>query len=143
MWELILLLGARLESSTHWCLSAGGDECLQILLDVKADVAVKDKLDRTPRCLAVQVGAPLNLLKALLTYEPDPNSKDGHGMMPLLWAAHYDRPEIPSCFSRNGASVNDTDPNGRTILHVAISLNNYGVLRLILKHWPSTLFPSR
>lgn len=45
-------------------------ECLQILLDVKADVAVKDMLGRTPRCLSVQVGAPLNLLKALLTYEP-------------------------------------------------------------------------
>lgn len=63
--------------------------------------------------------------------------------MPLLWAARYNRPEIPSCLSRNGASVNDTDPNGRTILHAAISLNNYGVLRLILKHWPSTLFRSR
>lgn len=57
-------------------------------------------------------------------------------MMPLLWAAHYDRPEILSWLSCYGASVNDTDPNGRTTLHIAISLNNYGVLRLILEHWP-------
>ena len=41
--------------------------------------------------------------------------------MPLLWAAHYDGPEILSRLSRKGASVNHTDPNGRTILHVVIS----------------------
>lgn len=57
-------------------------------------------------------------------------------MMPLLWAAHYDRPRILSCLSGLGASVHDTNSNGRIMLHIAISLNDHGVLGLILKHWP-------
>lgn len=112
------------KSSLHWSLSAGTDECLQILLDAKAEVAAKDRLGRTPLCLAVQLGTNLAFIKALLAFGADPNSRDGHAMMPLLWAAHYDRPEILSSLARNGASVNDADPNGRTILHIAISLNN-------------------
>lgn len=124
------------KSSLHWSLSAGSDECLQILLRAKADVDTKDKLGRTPLCLAAQIGTSLDFIKTLLSFGAEPRSRDGHGMIPLLWAAHYDRPRILSCLTRLGASVHDTDPNGRTILHIAISLNNHGVLRLILKHWP-------
>lgn len=124
------------KSPLHWSLSAGSDECLQILLRAKADVDAKDKLGRTPLCLAAQMGTSHEFIKKLLSFGAEPRSRDGHGMMPLLWAAHYDRPRVLSCLSRLGASVYDTDPNGRTILHIAISLNNHGVLRLILKYWP-------
>lgn len=124
------------KSPLHWSLFAGSDEYLQILLHAKADIDTKDKLGRTPLCLAAQTGSSLKFIKTLLSFGAEPRSRDGHGMMPLLWAAHYDRPRILSCLSRLGASVHDTDPNGRTILHIAISLNNHGVLRLILKRWP-------
>ncbi|MCJ1456731.1 hypothetical protein MMC28_007095 [Mycoblastus sanguinarius] len=53
-------------------------------------------------------------------------------MTPFLWAAHYGRPDTVSFLLREGASINDTDPSGRTALHIAVSLNNYGVLRLLL-----------
>ena len=124
------------KSSLHWSLSAGSDECLQVLLHAKADVHARDRLGRTPLCLAAQSGTSPNFVEKLVAFGADPRSRDGHGMTPLLWAAHYDQPTIISCLSRLGAFVNDTDSNGRTILHIAISLNNYSVLRLILKHWP-------
>ena len=53
-------------------------------------------------------------------------------MTALHLAAYYDHPRIVSRLIARGAAINDIDGTWRTALHIAVSLNNYGVLRLLL-----------
>ena len=122
------------KSALHWSVAAKNSPCVQGLIDYGADVFAKDKLGSTPIHIAVQSEGDLNTVQTLLSFGADLRERDGQGMMPLHLAAHYDRPSIVSRLITNGASINVTEYTGRTALHIAISLNNYGVLRLLLSY---------
>ena len=135
----LLFLGADPDQSDYsgksplqWALFANSALCLNPLLLAGADVSKKDQSGRTPLHEAVQGNASFIIVQVLLDFGADIRARDGQGMMPLHLAAYYDQPKIMSSLLRRGAAINDIDWTGRTALHIAISLNNYNVLRLLL-----------
>lgn len=116
----------------HWAVVAGKLRCVNSLVMMGADIFAKDKLGRAAIHLAVQGKPSLEIVQGLLSSGADLKIKDKQGMMPLHAAAYYDQPSVVSCLLANGAVINDSDATGRTALLIAISLNNYGVIRLLL-----------
>ena len=118
----------------HWAVVAHSVSCVESLIIFGADIFMKDKLGSTAIHLAVQGNPNLYIVQALIASGADLRIRDGQGMTPLHMAAYYDHPDVVSRLLANGAQINDTDSSGRTALLIAISLNNYGVLRLLLNH---------
>ena len=116
----------------HWAVVSRNPGCVESLAVAGAHVFAKDKLGFTPIHIAVQGDPSLPIIQTLLSAGADLRARDGQGMMPLHAAAYYDQPSVISRLLANGAGINDTDITGRTALLIAISLNNYGVIRLLL-----------
>ena len=117
----------------HWSLSAGSEDCLQILLESKADVDAKDKLGRTPLCLAVQLGTSC---QDIFHFWGRSKWQRRSTARCLCFGHHIttDPRFFPARHAKGLLSITPIQMGAQ--YSILLSLNNYGILRVILKHWP-------
>ena len=136
------------ETCLHIACRNGRKNLVQLLVNWKADVHVKDCIDNSPllasltatehwqkRCNAI----PNILLKA----GADPNIKAKiHNsryivtdleVTPLIMAALNDNAELAKLLVNHGVNVNDTDSMGRSALFISLSENSLSMVTYLLR----------
>jgi len=99
-----------------WAVSYGYSEIAKILLDKGANVNAKANDGSTPYSLAVQANSPE--LKLLMSKDADMKVEDrGHL---LLWAVQASDIEFAKKLIKKGADINTKNPEGETVLDVAL-----------------------
>ncbi|EEP77276.1 predicted protein [Uncinocarpus reesii 1704] len=116
----------------------GHTVCVRLLLEAGAD-------PEPPLPNGVRKGSPLTvatrnttdpvLLKSLLDFGADVDSRGSDGQTPLIHAAQTDNSSFAMLLLEYGADINAATDTGSTALTTAITYNSHNVLRLILDRW--------
>ena len=65
--------------------------------------------------------------------EVDVNEPDGAGLVPLHWAAAFNREKAAFCLIKSGANIDYQDKNGMTALMYAAKNGHLGMVKLLLE----------
>ena len=74
----------------------------------------------TPLHLAI-LSRHIDVVNVLLVESADLNSKNSAGLTPLALSMSEELNEVAELLIKSGASVNVTDVNGNTLLHLALT----------------------
>ncbi|XP_067669429.1 uncharacterized protein [Haliotis asinina] len=107
-------------------------DCLQLLLQFKADPHLKDNKRRTVLHHAAKASST-STLEQLLTWKLDLNSVDEDGWTAVHSAAEYGRTDNIKLLLDNGVDLYIQDNQGRTALHVGCEGLHYQAVDLFLQ----------
>jgi ankyrin repeat protein len=93
----------------------GHSAVVKLLLDVKVDPDVRDRVGRTALSQAASNGYEA-IIRLLLEAKADPEVEDGIGRTPLLWAAGYGHSAVVKLLLETEAYTEVKDSLGRTPL---------------------------
>lgn len=109
-------------SPLHWAVAAGSargrEECLQVLIDMGADVDVVNNSGSSALMYACATGK-IECVEILLEAKANIEKKGLYGQTPLHAAAMRGDENIVRLLLEHGSQVNETDDNGDTALHLA------------------------
>ena len=74
----------------------------------------------TPLHLAI-LSRHIDVVNVLLVESTDLNAKNSAGLTPLALSMSEEMNEVAELLLKSGASVNVTDANGNTLLHLALT----------------------
>ena len=136
----------------HWAAMRETVDAAKLLLDVGADVAVKQgKYAGTPLQYAAGRGT-VEICQLLLSHDAPVDAVDSIGRTPLLWAAMGGHTDVASLLLDHGADINAqttaANPSvpsgtGSTPLHIAAKKGHDGLVRLLLDRGASTTIPNQ
>lgn len=126
-------LDASEESPLHWSPCAEDSTCLQLLLEVKADVELKTTFGRTALCSAANDGVGMAFVDILLKFGASIESEDIYGQTPLHRATIGNHNVMLTSLFQKGADINAINLRGLTALHLALIYHSYDVLRMLLE----------
>jgi ankyrin repeat protein len=96
-------------------------ECLQLLVQLGADVNARHRMSHTLLdSEATSVPADINRIRFLLENGADPNLRDDRGSCPLIEAAMSKNYEVVDLLLEMGADINAQENNGKTALHYSL-----------------------
>ena len=104
------------------------EEVVLILLEMTADVSVKNKDGETPLHYAA-LGGHTIVARLLLSKGADVSATDNHGRMPLHFAVNEN---VAKLLIEHGAELSATASDGTTALHCAAVQGRAAVLQLLL-----------
>lgn len=110
----------------------GAVECIQYLLDNKAEIDKTDEFERTPFYMTC-ISGYLNAASLLLENGANPNIKDMHGWSPLHRAVLWEHVGIINLLIQKGIDPNVTDNDGFTPLHVAAKWDHFEAAQILLE----------
>ena len=111
----------------------GSEEVMELLLKAKADPNLGDRRGITPLALAVRNG-DWKKVKQLVEAGADVNRPIlGGRLTPLLLAVRTGKRNVILYLLGKGAATGEADPDGNTPLHYAASLNDPGVVWILLQ----------
>ncbi len=73
------------------------------------------------------------VVKVILAFNPDVNTREAHDGTTMHWAAHDDDPEVIGWFLDHGAKIDHVNQYGRTPLLVAARRGCIWVIKILLK----------
>lgn len=104
---------------------------IQIFIDFKADLKVKDKCGRSP-LMGLLVHENAEQIQLLVKNCSDCNLQDIYGSSPLHYVAWYNSAPIAHVLLQSGADVNLKDQMGRTPYDLAKALGNLDVALVLM-----------
>ncbi|KAK4203616.1 hypothetical protein QBC40DRAFT_21245 [Triangularia verruculosa] len=116
----------------------GHTACVELLLEAGADpdpVPPKGVQKGSPLSVAARNSRDTTLLKRLLDFGADANTRTVEGKTPLFHATRNDNASFAILLLEYGADLNATTTTGETPLTTAITYNSHNVLRLFLDRW--------
>ncbi|WEW59842.1 hypothetical protein PRK78_005323 [Emydomyces testavorans] len=132
------IMDVQLSGPVSNAAARGHTICVRLLLEAGAD-------PDPPLPSGVRKGSPLTvatrnatdpmLLKSLLDFGADVDSRGTDGQTPLIHASQSDNSSFAILLLEYGADINATTDTGSTPLTTAITYNSHNVLRLILDRW--------
>jgi ankyrin repeat protein len=128
----------------HSCCRIGDLSEVRRLISTGVDVNLTAKYGKirsvTPLHVASQYGH-VDIVKELLGWGADIDSrsirgsKDSFGCTPLILALEHDKHEVVKELLKHGANIDERNVRlGMTLLHVACSRNNIGMVRILLEY---------
>jgi len=103
-----------------WAVRGNHLETVQVLLQLGADVNIKDnEMDTALHWAAIKGGQRTDIVKALLDSGASINMQDKQGRTPLTYTIRVNSPAIANILLDHGANVYLKDKKGMTILDLA------------------------
>ncbi|KAK4653581.1 hypothetical protein QC762_508160 [Podospora pseudocomata] len=116
----------------------GHTACVELLLEAGADpdpLPPKGVQKGSPLSVASRNSKDATLLKRLLDFGADVNTRTVEGKTPLFHATRNDNASFAMLLLEYGADLNATAVTRETPLTTAITYNSHNVLRLFLDRW--------
>lgn len=110
----------------HRAVERGHQEIIEFLLDIGADVNIRDETESTPLITAACRGNR-EIANMLIAKGADINARDDNGYTPLIIAAKFGNTEVAGALILAGADIDAKDNNGNTALMYA-SIDDYNAI---------------
>ncbi|KAK0721386.1 ankyrin repeat-containing domain protein [Apiosordaria backusii] len=132
------IMDVQLSGPLSNAAAQGHTACVELLLEAGADpdpVPPKGVQKGSPLSVASRNSRDATLLKRLLDFGADVNTRTVEGKTPLFHATRNDNASFAMLLLEYGADLNATTITGETPLTTAITYNSHNVLRLFLDRW--------
>lgn len=120
MKKVIICLGVALLSFSGKALASGA---------VHNTSAIEVAFNNSPLCLAITRG-DVDVVRKFLEYGADVN-ETSRGLTPLMYAAHYNQPEIVKLLIEKGARLEARDEKGNNAIAYAEKANATEALEVL------------
>ncbi|KAF5606548.1 endocytosis ankyrin repeat Nuc-2 [Fusarium subglutinans] len=125
-------------TALHLAAKSGSSACVRLLLEAGAPASKTDDYVRTPMHNLAWVSQEHQqeiheIIKFLLDYGADIESKDNLGLTPILWACQKGNVPVLGALVRAGASLGAINLNRQGILHTVACSDNFDVVHYLAK----------
>lgn len=118
----------------HMSIDVSTPECLQLLLNARADIHIKTNRGEIALNRAVRVKDEPDFLELLLAHGAEIECSNNFHWTPLRSAAKLNHTKQVSLLLGKGANINASTPKGSTALHDAIAHKSSAVLKILLNN---------
>ncbi|XP_070553325.1 LOW QUALITY PROTEIN: ankyrin-3-like, partial [Ptychodera flava] len=126
------------ETPLHVAGSRGHLECVKVLLELGANVGVKDSNTLTTLHRAANAGHH-DVVTVLIGHGADVNMADADGLTPLHLASMKDNIDVVRCLVENSADINAEDKYRTTPLHIASTDGQLSVTDYLVRRAPTLM----
>ncbi|PNJ85074.1 POTEA isoform 1 [Pongo abelii] len=129
-------------TAVHLASANGNSEVVKLLLDRRCQLNILDNKKRTALTkMSMEITAlhyaiyneDKLMAKALLLYGADIESKNKHGLTPLLLGVHEQKQQVVKFLIKKNANLNALDRYGRTALILAVCGGSASIVSLLLE----------
>ena len=132
-YNLLKLFTPGTSGNIHKAVKLDDLKSVITLLEEKPELKDKrDQFDRVPLHIAVENGNR-EMIKQILSYEPDINIKQVDGYTPLQTALINGKVKIAKLLIKQGADVKETDNLGMTPLHYAVDRSYKSIVKILIE----------
>jgi ankyrin repeat protein len=119
------------QTALMWAVAAGHPAVVRALVEHKADVRARSRVSRN--VISRRLQSELKYGELGRKYGTDAEETSIGGFTPLLFAARHGNVESARLLLAAGAGVNDTAPDGASVLLVATHSNHWALAKFLLE----------